>query len=459
MRFSRRSLLRRSAGACVTLAVDHALEAARRTEPDRSGPDGAGPAVSNDDLERAVQAAPPGSTLRLRGVWSRSTPLVVDRPLTMVFESGSSITMTRDVTAIEVLTGSVAVIGARLVGAGAAASGLGRGVHVRGTAEEPLEDVHVVDCVVRNFSYDALQFEHVRDFVVARNTVTDLGYAGIMLLSSTDGQVVDNEVRDVHQPDGYVNSYGVIVSRDDRRDLSAAPRSARVRVERNRISGVRRWEGIDTHSGDDVTICDNTVRDCRVGIAVVPSKDPGDRSYRIGSHRAVIARNRIERNEVLPPGSGIVVRGAGSRLGDDLDRTDAVVTGNVVVGHGGGPREAGILAYFTRGLTLSDNHLDRCERAAISLYHSNDAAIVTRNSVSGLGRSEPAQMTVAIEAPSAGTSAQVLATRVRPATDGTLCSVGLVCGTGSTVTALANDWSGAARPVGGGGTIDRCSDG
>ncbi|PZE61516.1 hypothetical protein DEJ24_04435 [Curtobacterium sp. MCPF17_001] len=410
--------------------------------------------VGVPDLDGLVAAVPPGATLRITRAWKRFSPLVLSRPVALVFEGAGSIAMTDHATAIEIASSWVCVSGARLVGPGGTVQGDGRGIRARATSEAPFRGLRVSGCTITEFSRSALEFQHVQDFVVESNTVQDLGHAGVVLLSCSDGTVNDNTVADVHQPHGYGDSAGVTVSRDDARDSRDAPGSARVAVDRNRITGVRGSVGIEIRCGADLAVRQNRVQDCRVGITVLVSKQAVDLDAGSASGQVLVAGNHLERRAPLGPGSGIVIRGAGTAVRDDRQRVTATITGNTIVGFGGSSSDAGIRASRTHALVMSDNELHSCVRAAVSLAHCDGRTTVTRTSVHGVVPPEPGGQSVAIEV-GAATSARVMATRVRPGVDGRRCSSGAVCASGSRLTLLANDWSGAERAIAGAGTFLR----
>jgi hypothetical protein len=271
-------------------------------------------------------------------------------------------------------------------------------------------------------------------------SVADVGYAGVLLRSCVDAVVRRCDVTDVHQPSPYGNSYGVIVTRDDTVPMSVSGRSTRVVVEGNTVTGVRFWEGLDTHAGDRVVIRDNVVRDCRVGIAVVPCRDEVDRSYRHAPTAFVVAGNLVERVDLASPGAGILVKGAGTAVGDDVERATGFVTGNTVRGHGGGT-EAGIVLYLTRGVVVSGTILEGCRDRGVLVYHSNDALTLTRTSVSDLEASTAGGAVSVVEARSGANTVTVSATSVARG-EGTTGPVrGLaVANPDNVFDLLANDW-------------------
>lgn len=447
-RLGRRALLLTGAGTAAGVLV-----ASGRASPAMAAATGSGapgheaaacsPVVVDTDatdLDLVLATVPEGGELVVTRRWDRSGPLEVTRAVTLRFTGEGHLAANGDFSVVRVTASHVAVVDAVVTGAGGRRSGAGRGIDVVGTPDAPLEDVRISGGRLGDLSHDGIRAEHTTGLVVQGVTVTDVGYAGVLLRSCVDTVVRRCDVTDVHQPSPYVNSYGVIVTRDDTVPMTVSGRSTRVVVEGNAVTGVRLWEGLDTHAGDRVVIRDNVVRDCRVGIAVVPCRDEVDRSYRHAPTAFVVAGNVVERIDLASPGAGILVKGAGTTVGDDVERATGFVTGNTVRGHGGGT-EAGIVLYLTRGVVVSGTTLERCVDRGVLVYHSNDALTLTRTSASDLEASTAGGAVSVVEARSGANTVTVSATSVAR-TEGTSGPVrGLAVANADNVfDLLANDW-------------------
>lgn len=336
---------------------------------------------TKDELQQRLDGLPSGGTLTIDRVWQRGVPLVVRRPATLRFAPGGALRMTADVDAVVVTSSNVRIDAPVVDGIGASSGGGAHAVVVAGTRTLPLADVRVTGGRLRQLPHDGVHVEYCDGFVLDGTTVTSVGYAGVVLVGVRDAVVQAAVVSDVRQPAGRVNSYGITVTRDATAAASTARRSSRVRILRNHVTGVPGWEGIDTHAGDGVEIRDDVVSGCRVGIAAVPSKSATDRSETdVAPTGLVIAGNRISRSAALPPGSGIVVSGAGTTVGSTEPRATGTVTANVVTG-AGGTGAAGILVKLTRGLVLTDNTVTASAGTAIRIEHSNAGLTVRGNRV------------------------------------------------------------------------------
>lgn len=339
---------------------------------------------TDDPLQAALDAVPVGGTLAVDRLWERSEPLAVRRPLTIAFTGDGAIRMSRDADAIVVTASGVRILDPVVSGIGATTTGRGHGIAVMGAAGDPLHDVRISGGRIRDLRHDGVHVEYCDDFVLERTSISGVGYAGVSLVGVEDAVVQDTVVSDVRQPAGWPNSYGITVTRDATTVVATTRRSSRVRILRNRISGVPKWEGIDTHAGSDVEIRDNVVSGCRVGIAAVPSKSAADPTTTdVAPTGLVVAGNVVTRTDALGAGSGILVSGSGSTVGSDAPRATGSVTGNTVTG-GGGSSAAGILVKLTQGLVIADNTVRSSAVDGICLQHSNAAISVRGNRIRGV---------------------------------------------------------------------------
>ncbi|MFZ6991375.1 right-handed parallel beta-helix repeat-containing protein [Curtobacterium sp. RRHDQ66] len=339
---------------------------------------------ADDPLQAALDAIPVGGTLMVDRAWTRSVSLAVRHGVTVAFTGAGAIRMSRDVDAIVVTASGVNVVNPVISGIGATATGRGHGIAVMGTAGEPLHDVRISGGRLRDLRHDGVHVEYCDAFVLERTTISSVGYAGVSLVGVVDALVQDTVVSDVRQPAGWPNSYGITVTRNATTAVATTRRSSRIRILRNRVSGVPKWEGIDTHAGSDVEIRDNVVSGCRVGIAAVPSKAAADPTTTdVAPTGLVVAGNVVTRTDALGVGSGILVSGAGSTVGSDAPRATGSVTGNTVTG-GGGTSAAGILVKLTSGFVIADNTVLSSAVDGICLQHSNTGITVRGNRIRGV---------------------------------------------------------------------------
>ncbi|WP_157490196.1 right-handed parallel beta-helix repeat-containing protein [Frigoribacterium sp. Leaf186] len=445
-------------------AADPTAAAAAPASATSAAPPGLTVVVSSSayaTVHEALRAVPTSGTLLVDRSERVARPLVVDRSMTVLFAPGATLTSTVHATLVDVRASDVRIVDAVLVGAGASAAGAGRAVVATGTAASPLERVSIEACRITGFSHDGVLASNVVGLEVVECSISDVGYAGVLLISCLDSVVRGNAVTDVRQSAGYVNSYGIAVTRDESRSLADSPRSARVTVDGNTVTRVLHWEGIDTHAGESIVVRDNRVTGCSVGIAIVPCQDESRGQYVYAPTDVVVTGNHVERGEATRPGSGIVVKGAGSTVGSTSERATAVVEGNAVVGMGGGTREAGILLYLTRDVVVRGNVLQACEQRGIALYHSNDRTTVVRNRVVGLVLSPGSPIGAAIELTSTANTGTLLANTFEVGAVAPSPVRGVsVPGAGNVLDLVRNDWSATTLAVyGRSSTITRFADG
>jgi hypothetical protein len=411
-----------------------------------------------DDLQQVLDQVPVGGVITVTRAWEVDQPIVVRKPIVVRF-LGGSLSTARDIDLIRIDSSDVALVGARLRGTGAEHRGLGRGIRAAGTWAHPLRAVHVIGADIRDMSHDGILLEHCEAFSVSDSVIEQSGYAGVLLFSCSDGEVVRNRIAEVLQPTGYVNSYGIQAVRATATGLDEAPRSSRILIADNEVSGVARWEGIDTHGGSSIVIARNRITDCRVGVALVPSKDEDDATRTkyapIDLH---VVGNQIARAS-NGPGSGIVVRGAGEAVGADVERATGVISGNSIDGYGDGERDGAILAYLTRGLVIAHNDCSASVRRGVSLYHSNEDIVVHANTISTVADAV-STTSVAVDVRSIANSGHVSANRYVPSDTPAGRVYGLQCRPmPNSLLSVANDWSMTTSAVVAGAGVLRFRDG
>jgi hypothetical protein len=329
-------------------------------------------------LEDALAATPAYGVLEIRTSRERTAPWEVTKPCRIVFTRGGSITMTANVSAIRVKSSDVTLQAPRLIGAGGFGSAAGIEV-------DAVSRFRVLGGSISAFSKYGIVATGADIFAVQDVDFADIAYAGVMLLSCRDGLVSRNRVRNVIQPAGYTNSYGIAASRDSSRSLADAPRSSRIRIEGNLIDGVPKWEGIDTHAGTEISIVGNTVLNTNVGIALVPGVGT-DGADLLAPQNCLVSGNVID--STVTDGSrssGIQVVGAGDTIGTPIEAAlGCIVTSNTIRRHGkeaGGANDGAITAYTTVGLVVATNTLVESGVRGVHLYHDNQRALVMGNTV------------------------------------------------------------------------------
>jgi parallel beta helix pectate lyase-like protein len=229
--------------------------------------DGTDHVISNEnELEAALRD---GGTVHCDGAKTipLSHPVTITRPCRIVGGHFS-----RDTgVAFEITSSDVELDGLHVTGGGQAA-GYDSTQHLifaHGTAEEPLTNVCVRGCTLRQSRADNVWLEWCTDSHVAGNDIESYLYSGVMVISGQRVVITENRVRDAPLSTGVVNTYGIALT-----DLAntAEARSRDCTIVGNQVSLVD-WEGIDTHGGDDLTITGNSVTGCPRGIALVTGNE------------------------------------------------------------------------------------------------------------------------------------------------------------------------------------------
>lgn len=332
----------------------------------------------------ALAATPAGGVLEVRRSYSVSTPLVIDKPCVVRFAQGGQITASAG-HGIVITASGVTLERARILGSGSGTAGTACGIRAIGAASAPITGLRLIQPTVSGMDRCGIHLEHVTDFALEWAAVSDIAYAGIMLLSCVNGKISGGSVTNITQPTGFVNSYGIAVTRNSAQSVTDAPRSSRITIDGVLVSGVTAWEGIDTHGGTDLAILANRIYSCRVGIALVPSADEfGADVY--APQRCLVAGNTVDAQ--VSDGSrsnGVQVVGAGAAIGAAVEAASGcVVVNNTIIDHGNqgsaSSNEAGaILAYYTQGLIVASNTLVRPGVCGVHLYHTNSGLLLAGN--------------------------------------------------------------------------------
>jgi hypothetical protein len=328
--------------------------------------------------------------LEIQTAFTLAVGLTINKPMTVRFTRAGKLTITDPAQSAITITSSDVLIdlGAssadRLVGPGNGPAGVAAGVQGSGTAAAPLKNLTVIGRGnIRSFNKYGVFFENCVNVSVRDIYVNDIGYGGVVFLSVLGGEVRGTHISNIVQSAGFVNSYGIGISRDSAKTLANGPHSQDIIVEGNDVRGVPLWEGLDTHDGINVQFLNNRVYGCAYGIAVVSGKDTTGATMYAPKY-CVVRGNYIDSQ--VTDGSrtqGISVIGASNVLGTPYDWAEAcTVTDNTVIGYGldaNGASAGGIAAYCTRGLTIARNKIYNPAYHGIVLYHTNKAADVTDN--------------------------------------------------------------------------------
>ncbi len=243
-------------------------------------------------LQAMIDAAASGSTLDLTGC-TYTAGATINKPLTLV---GATWSVTSGV-GLSITSSNVAVKSCTITGPDPTAATYvdsSRGINITATAAAPLSGIVIQDCIIDGWSGYGIRLQNVVSPTIGGvghgNTITDLGYTGIMLLSCLGGTISYNTVRrcgvNTNVGNGEHNAYGITASRQS----SSEPVSNNLVVQFNIVSDVPNWHGLDTHAGTGIQWLDNHVSRCNRAVFLT-----GD------SFGAISSNNTFSRNTLDEP--------------------------------------------------------------------------------------------------------------------------------------------------------------
>lgn len=341
-----------------------------------------------DSLEEALDVTPVGGVLEVWDTHARSTPFIIDKPVTVRFRGTAEISIDSPSAAAIILAADrIRLEDPVLVGTGGNRAGKGDGIRGTGTAAEPLTGVQIVRPRIREFSMSGIYLENVFGFLIEDVDIRRCGYGGVLLLSAINGSVLRGTIKDILQPSGFVNSYGIAVTRRASADIEdSAPRSRDVTVESVTVDGVLKWEGLDTHAGENIVFRGNSVYRALRGIAVVGSKGVanGPPGTIYAPLNCVVVDNVVSFCKTDGTGErGIVFAGASDAPGDMREFATGRISGNVISDYGteNSPNGAALQIYGTVGVSVNDNLVINPGYSGIDINHDNRGAKLIGNTI------------------------------------------------------------------------------
>jgi hypothetical protein len=335
-------------------------------------------------LDDALAATPVGGVLEIKQAWTKTVPLSVAKSCTIRFKGGS-ITMSTDTAALDISANNVTIESPNLIGPGGDTAGTAAGIRAVSIVGAPITGLRIRGGTVDGFRKHGIYLEQVTDFMITDSLIKNIAYGAIMVLSGLIGIIRHNTVNNVIQPTGFVNSYGIAMTRASNQDIATAPRSSGVIVDGNRIDGVTNWEGIDTHGGENLTIVNNVLRNVFIGIALVPCpNEAGDDTY---APRGIqVMGNFLSSGKTDGTSrAGIQLVGCiGATVDTVVEYASAIITGNTVEDFGveNTSAQAAVFLQVTRGAVVANNRIVRPSPNGINCYHNNVGTVITGNAIS-----------------------------------------------------------------------------
>ncbi len=225
------------------------------------GPGGGDAVVCGTSLQVKIDAAVAGSTLDLT-TCNYVGGATINKALTL---KGCGITVGAGGKALTITHNDVTVDTVSMTGPGYHTyNDAESGIYINQSAASPLTGIVVKDCTISNFGAYGI---YARNLTAPQlgttghgNTITRIGYAGIMGLSIIGGSIKANTISHIGEftdVGSEANAYGIACSvLVNGSDLQ----SNGVLIDANHVSYVPNWEAFDTHAGIDMTYTNNDVQ-------------------------------------------------------------------------------------------------------------------------------------------------------------------------------------------------------
>ena len=333
-------------------------------------------------LQAAIDATPTGGTLEIRRQWVNAGTVTVARAMRLTASQGGTVTTTgAGVHAITVTSSDVTLDGLTLIGNGSATAGTAAGVRAVGTEAAPIRNLVVRGCTFRDWNKYGIEATSVKDFTISHNLFENIAYGAVMLSAAIKGYVLSNTIKNVVQPAGFVNSYGIAMTRNSSLSLALSPRSSDIVCSGNLIDGVPLWEAIDTHGGENLTITGNRIRNAYIGIALVPSvNESGNDTY--APRNIIVSNNDIDSGKTDGTArSGIQLIGCITTVDNVVEYATGIITDNIVKNGGteNTSAQAAVFLQATRGSIVSKNRIVNASPNGVNLNNNNVNVMVLDN--------------------------------------------------------------------------------
>lgn len=227
-------------------------------------------------IAAAIAAAPAGGTVYFPpGSYNITAAISVTKSLNFVGPFATIFQATANTPGFSVTASNVTLDGLTLQGpVSATYQANGAAINASGTmnaglAPTNISNLTVKDCTIKGWGAYGIFAAYLDGFLFLNNGITDVGYAGIGVLSGINGRVGFNKF-DTVGPGSAGNAYGVYFSRatGDSGELTSQPRSADITCIGNDARNIPLWEAYDTHGGERIAFIGNTSYNTKIGIQI-----------------------------------------------------------------------------------------------------------------------------------------------------------------------------------------------
>jgi hypothetical protein len=349
------------------------------------GADQTGTADSGGAITAAINAVvdaanPTKIVFPPNGIY-KTTGTIALNPNTTISAYGAKLLKNNSAATVLKVDSGCKVYGLEIQGTGNSSyDDLGRGIGIVGTVGTYKSGILIEDCYIHGISGYGIRADFAERVRVVGGRIEDVGYAGVMGLSVTDMAVNGTHVKNVTPGTGG-NGYGISFTRQSSdTSLAVFPRSKDCKAVNVTVDGVTFWEGIDAHAASGALIEGSTVKNCKIGIALVSSAlVAGTDGYAPLNCRVI--GNHIEG---LGTGYGIVLSGAAGTLGAPVEYAqECVISGNTLknCGEAANNLTGAIYLENSEGSVVSGNTFQNSRCNAINFNSDNKGFSFTGNTV------------------------------------------------------------------------------
>lgn len=313
-------------------------------------------------LQAAVDAAANSALIiSPTTAYALSAKVTVSSP-TVIYGYGAKLSTSSHITALEVASSDVSVMGLEIEGAGNSSyNASGKLIVVTGTvngagvAPTRISRVLIKDCHLYEAGRCAIQVLYADRVKAVFNNIHDVAYCGIENLSVNEVDADYNNIRDV-TPGTSGNMYGIFFSQVNDADTVRYPQCEQFNARHNHIENSD-WEGIDCHGGDLFNFSHNTLVNCgdsNAAIAIIHADDASSVPI-VPATNGVVSGNKIKGAQQY----GIATSSGSATV---IHRNIAI-TGNVFENCGASSTSndyGGIRIGAARNVSITGNVFDYC---------------------------------------------------------------------------------------------------
>ena len=255
-----------------------------------------------------------------------------------------------------------------------------------------IENVGIQDATIEDWQGEAVVFRMCKNFYASNNVIRNVGYSGVMTLSSTQGVISDNVISDL-LPNGNLgeNAYGITVTANSNGNTVGRPLSSYISITGNTITNVKTWTGIDCHGDNNLSVVGNVVKNCDFGIGMVSYTDGASTSADQGPTQLSIVGNVITNDPAVYPGRvgtrrGIIVSGRIRSPYNGATGENVTISGNVLSYTGGKDIDesfGAIEVNYINNAVITGNKINDSGSNAIALLSSTNF-LVDGNNIFGI---------------------------------------------------------------------------